>query len=113
VDRILAPVDKQTSSGIIKTLQQELEAVLSPVQRAVSSFIGDTDLDSKFLSGLTGLHGQLQRRDGPGAPKPTYMAAVAANFFTHYGPDTFNKNVSSLSFPPASLLSCRQVCLPR
>ena len=93
VNKVLAPV-AQVNSSIIKTLQAELESVLSPTQKAVSSFIGDTDLDSQFIQGLNGLRSQLRRRDGSGAPKPTYMGAVAANFFTHYGPDSFNKNVS-------------------
>lgn len=96
VNKVLAPADQKLSSGVIKTLLEELEAVLSPVQKAVSSFIGDTDLDSQFLQGLNVLHGQLQKRDGSGASKPTYMAAVAANFFTHYGPDTFDKNFAYL-----------------
>jgi glucan endo-1,3-alpha-glucosidase len=104
VNRILAPANQQLAIVVIKTLQDELKAVLSPAQRAVSSFIGDTDLDSQFLRGLNILHGQLRKRDPSGASKPTYMAAVAANFFTHYGPDTFNKNVSC-SFPSATLFS--------
>ena len=95
VGKVLA--SNSQASTVIKTLQDDLKAVLNSVQKAVSSFIGDTDLDSQFLGGLGILHGQLQRRDGPGAPKPTYMAAVSANFFTHYGEDTFNKNVRFLS----------------
>jgi glucan endo-1,3-alpha-glucosidase len=98
----------QPNSSIIQTLRADLEAVLSPTQKAVSSFIGDTGLDSQFLQGLTGLQGQLRKRAGS-APKPTYMAAVTANFFTHYGPDSFNKNVSCVFFPDSCycVLICR------
>jgi len=92
INKVLA--SSSQNSSIIRTLQDELAAVLSPVQRAVSRFIGDTDLDSQFLSGLDSLHSKLQRRDDSSTTsKPTYMGAVAANFFTHYGKDTFNKNV--------------------
>jgi len=103
VNRILPGANLQSNS-VIKTLEDELKSVLSPAQKAVSRFIGDTDLDSQFLRGLDTLHGQLRKRDPSGAAKPTYMAAVAANFFTHYGPDTFNKNVS------CSFLSCPTPC---
>lgn len=95
INKVLA--SSSQNSSIIRTLQDELAAVLSPVQKAVSRFIGDTDLDSQFLSGLDILHSKLQRRDSSASSRPTYMGAVAANFFTHYGKDTFDKNVVYLA----------------
>lgn len=110
VNDVLTSSGQQANNSIIQTLQNDLAAVLSPIQKAVSSFIGDTGLDSQFLQGLNNLQGQIQRRDGSGASKPTYMASVTANFFTHYGPNSFNKNVSHF-FPSCYCFQSSSVCL--
>lgn len=110
VNKVLA--SSNPNSTLVKNLQDELAAVLSPIQKAVSRFIGDTDLDSQFLNGLNILRDKLQRRDGS-PTKPTYMGAVAANFFTHYGKDTFNKNVRACFLVFFRLLITLLVCLPR
>lgn len=60
--------------------------------------MGSTDTDDEHRKGLEGLAGSLQSRDvddnasGEGEKQLTYMGAVSPWFFTHYGPDTFNKN---------------------
>lgn len=59
---------------------------ISAVVGALSKFIGATDTDSQYVNGLK----TLSSSDGA----PTYMGAVSPWFFTHYGPDSFNKNVS-------------------
>ena len=50
----------------------------------LQKFIGAFDTDNQVISGLAGIQGSAQ----------TYMAAAAPWFFTHFGADTFNKNVS-------------------
>ena len=69
------------------------DSLKNPLQRAVSQFIGSTDSDSRHLDALNALQ-KVQRRDGEES-KPVYMAAVSPWFFTHYGQDSFNKNVSA------------------
>ncbi|KAF9533108.1 glycosyl hydrolase family 71-domain-containing protein [Crepidotus variabilis] len=83
------------ASSIVQKLKDTLSSLLSPTQKAVSNLIGDTAWDTVYLKGL-GTLGGLQKRDDPSSGKPTYMAAAAANFFTHYGADTFNKNFAYL-----------------
>ncbi|TFK45555.1 glycoside hydrolase family 71 protein [Heliocybe sulcata] len=49
----------------------------------LKSFIGSTDTDNTYLNGLSAMSQSTSRG---------YMAAVSPWFFTHYGPDTYNKN---------------------
>ncbi|KAJ6613323.1 glycoside hydrolase [Mycena sp. CBHHK59/15] len=51
---------------------------------ALTKFIGSTDTDSQHIQSLAILTG--------GATRLTYMAAVSPWFFTHFSPQTFNKN---------------------
>ncbi|CAA7261571.1 unnamed protein product [Cyclocybe aegerita] len=88
------------AAGAVGDLERKLEAamtgVLSKLQLALTKFIGTRDMDEEHLSGLAQLHSTLQKRDGE-ADKPAYMGAVSPWFFTHYGPDSFNKNFVFLS----------------
>ncbi|KAI0917175.1 hypothetical protein AcV5_007718 [Taiwanofungus camphoratus] len=52
------------------------------VIQALNATIGAFDTDQQWLSGLNALS----------ASQPTYMAAVSPWFFTHYGPQSYNKN---------------------
>jgi glucan endo-1,3-alpha-glucosidase len=54
------------------------------VSQALSKFIGATDTDTQHVNALAA---------SAGGKKKTYMAAISPWFFTHYSPDTFNKNV--------------------
>ena len=56
--------------------------------------VGAIDTDNQYVSGLKG----VSSNDGA----PTYMGAISPWFFTHYGQNSFNKNVS-LSSPNLSL----------
>ena len=62
----------------MQTVDQILQALLK--------FVGATDTDTQYVNGLKA----LTTDDGA----PTYMGAVSPWFFTHYGEDTYNKNVS-------------------
>ncbi|PPQ91664.1 hypothetical protein CVT25_012877 [Psilocybe cyanescens] len=90
-----APISALTSS-LESKLETAVASILSKLQLALTKFIGATDTDDQHLAGLATLSGQLQARDGT-ASKKTYMAAVSPWFFTHYGPDSFNKNFVFLS----------------
>lgn len=59
------------------------------IVQALSSFVGATDTDTQYVNGLKSVN------TDNGAP--TYMGAVSPWFFTHYGADTYNKNVSPFS----------------
>ena len=50
--------------------------------------VGATGTDSQYVNGLK----SVTSNDGKHA---TYMGAISPWFFTHYGPNSFNKNVSS------------------
>ena len=49
--------------------------------------VGALDTDQQYISGLS----SVTSNDGGAA---TYMGAISPWFFTHYSPQTFNKNVS-------------------
>ena len=57
---------------------------LSSVLGGLQKFVGSTDTDTQYVNALKALNSDN------GAP--TYLGAVSPWFFTHYGPDTFNKN---------------------
>ncbi|KAG6331266.1 hypothetical protein ID866_7823 [Astraeus odoratus] len=57
------------------------------VVSALSSLVGTTTPDQQYIDGLSAMSGD---------PK-TYMAAVSPWFFTHYSPQTYNKNWIYLS----------------
>ena len=75
-------------------LNAEVNSTLSKLQLALSQFIGATQTDKQFLDSLAALpNNTLQARDGAPSTQRAYMAAVSPWFFTHYGADSFNKNV--------------------
>ena len=91
-----------THSSAVESVEDNLEAevnsTLNKLQLALSQFIGATDTDTQFINSLAALPKALQARDGAPSTSPTYMAAVSPCFFTHYGPDSFNKNVCFVLF---------------
>jgi len=75
-----------------------INSTLNKLQIALSPFIGATQTDTQFLNSLAALPANtLQARDGEPSTKRSYMGAVSPWFFTHYGPDSFNKNFIYLS----------------
>lgn len=68
-------------ASLTSLASQTVSAVIS----ALSKFVGATDTDSQYVNGLKALNSDN------GAP--TYIGAVSPWFFTHYGADTYNKNV--------------------
>ncbi|PPQ65381.1 hypothetical protein CVT26_000006 [Gymnopilus dilepis] len=92
---LLGLVDGAPLSALSSTLENNIQntvaSVLSNMQLALTKFIGSTDTDDQYISGLTALSGKVQARDGQSSKK-LYMGAVSPWFFTHYGPDSFNKN---------------------
>ena len=91
-------LDVVTHSAVVESVEANLEAevnsTLNKLQLALSQFIGATQTDTQFLDSLAALpNNDLQARDGGPSPPRAYMAAVSPWFFTHYGPNSFNKNV--------------------
>lgn len=87
-----------THSALVESVEANLAAevnsTLNKLQLALSQFIGATQTDTQFLDSLAALpKNTLQARDGGPSTPRAYMAAVSPWFFTHYGPDSFNKNV--------------------
>lgn len=80
-------------SLVIANAVNEVSTELGEIQGALSKFIGSTDTDKQHLEQLAAISGGLSKRDSDS--KPVYMAAVSPWFFTHYGQDSFNKNVRS------------------
>lgn len=75
-------------------LNPEVNSTLNKFQLALSQFIGATQTDTQFLDSLAAFsNNTLQAHDGEPSTPRAYMAAVSFWFFTHYGPDSFNKNV--------------------
>ncbi|KAJ3534356.1 hypothetical protein NMY22_g6963 [Coprinellus aureogranulatus] len=64
---------------------------LEELQNALSKFIGSIESDNEHLTGLKSLAPSIGKRDGE-ENRPVYMAAVSPWFYTHYGPNSFNKN---------------------
>ncbi len=62
----------------------DLNNVNAAGETALQTFIGSFETDTQHITNLANVQGSAQ----------TYMAAVAPWFFTHFGADTFNKNVS-------------------
>jgi hypothetical protein len=54
---------------------------------AFMQYLGSTDTDMQSIAGLAGMP--------PGPSPKVYMGAASAWFFTHYSPQTYNKNVST------------------
>jgi glucan endo-1,3-alpha-glucosidase len=83
-----------SASALVESVEAEVNSTLNKLQLALSQFIGATQTDTRFLDSLAALsNNNLNARDGEASRPRAYMAAVSPWFFTHYGPDSFNKNV--------------------
>lgn len=78
------------SVGSGLSLKSATATAATQVSDALSKFVGATDTDKQHVDALAAM----------GGSKKTYMAAVSPWFFTHYSPQTFNKNVSILLASP-------------
>ena len=76
------------SSAGAPSLNGETPAEMSAIVNVLKPNVGSTDSDVQYVNGLHG----LSASDG----SPTYMGAVSPWFFTHYGVNSYNKNVSTL-----------------
>jgi glucan endo-1,3-alpha-glucosidase len=82
------------AAAVETKLNAQVNSTLNRLQLALSQFIGATQTDTQYLDSLAALpNTALQARDGEPTTKPIYMAAVSPWFFTHYGANSFNKNV--------------------
>jgi glucan endo-1,3-alpha-glucosidase len=96
--QLLAPVGglQALAKGLVQAVSTDpssiVSAGLSALQNAFTNLIGATDTDTQHRTGLEAM---------PNGGSKTYMAAVSPWFFTHYGADSFNKNVSSPQIRPA------------
>ena len=75
------------SSG--ESLSATAPADIEKITSVLLPNVGATATDSQYVNGLQ----SVTSNDGNA---PTYMGAVSPWFFTHYGPNSFNKNVSPL-----------------
>ena len=92
-DNVIDGVYNWNSGWPVELNTQLATTMLQPLGGALTSDLNSTVLnnlvgsiqpDDTYLNGLTQMPSDSQ----------TYMAAVSPWFFTHYGPDSFNKNVS-------------------
>ena len=82
----------QSATNMLQPLGGSLTSSLnSPV---LSDLVGSIQPDDTYLNGLNQMSSDSK----------TYMAAVSPWFFTHYGPDSYNKNVRMVPpLPPSPI----------
>ncbi|KAK0201898.1 glycoside hydrolase family 71 protein [Desarmillaria ectypa] len=97
-DAILANASSSTSGSTANAslIAATMVSATSNVESVLNRFIGSTETDQQHLEGLAALSDGLSSRD-ESSSELAYMAAVSPWFFTHYGPDTYNKNFVYLS----------------
>ncbi|KAJ7505299.1 glycoside hydrolase [Mycena galericulata] len=74
----------QVTSSFVNGVTSDLVGTGPDAANALNQFIGSNATDLQQIQDLATL--------AAGAPPLTYMAAVAPWFFTHFGPNSFNKN---------------------
>ncbi|TFY66719.1 hypothetical protein EVG20_g4369 [Dentipellis fragilis] len=84
------PVQLTTNSAnsVLASVGASLSSIVSSITNTVSNtlsqFVNGTTSDSQFIDGLNKMPSNGEKR--------SYMAAVSPWFFTHYSPQSFNKN---------------------
>ena len=73
-----------SSQGL--SLSATAPADIEKITSILLPHVGAIDTDNQYINGLKGVNSN----DGA----PTYMGAVAPWFFSHYGVNSYNKNVS-------------------
>lgn len=76
-------------SSVGANLFSAAKSAVTKIVDTLAKFVGATDTVTQYINGLNGVNSD--------AGKPAYMGAVSPWFFTHYSPQTFNKNVSIIS----------------
>ena len=71
-----------------ESLSATAPADIEKITQVLLPNVGAVGTDQQYVSGLS----SVASNDGKPA---TYMGAVSPWFFTHYGPTSYNKNVSS------------------
>lgn len=90
------PIQMTTSSvnsqlsGQGESLSATSPADIEKITSIILPSVGAVDTDNQYVNGLKG----VASNDGKPA---TYMGAVSPWFYTHYGPNSYNKNVSLTS----------------
>ncbi|KAF7365193.1 hypothetical protein MVEN_00390900 [Mycena venus] len=74
----------QVTTDFANGISTNLAGAAPDGANALNKFIGATDTDNQHIQNLAALSG--------GGAKLTYMAAVSPWFFTHFSPQSFNKN---------------------
>ncbi|KAJ6559169.1 glycoside hydrolase [Mycena vulgaris] len=74
----------QVTTDFANGISTDLTTTAPDGANALNKFIGATDTDTQHIQSLATL--------AAGGARLTYMAAVAPWFFTHFSPQTFNKN---------------------
>lgn len=97
-DAILANTSSTASesTGNASLIVATVVSATSTIESVFSQFIGSTETDQQHLEGLAALSEGLSSRD-ESSSELAYIAAVSPWFFTHYGPDSYNKNFVYLS----------------
>ncbi|KAH7909032.1 glycoside hydrolase family 71 protein [Hygrophoropsis aurantiaca] len=82
------PIEVNTSfvNSVVSSLHQLAPDAAPSTTNILSKFVGATATDAQYLSALSSMGGQR-----------TYMGAVSPWFFTHYSPQTYDKNWIYLS----------------
>ncbi|KAK2465337.1 hypothetical protein APHAL10511_002691 [Amanita phalloides] len=86
--------------GVVRRLWNSASSVQDQVQTLLAKYIGSMTDDKAHLNALaalgSGTTSVAQQRRGE-TERRAYMAPVSPWFFTHYGPDSYNKNFVYLS----------------
>jgi glucan endo-1,3-alpha-glucosidase len=76
------PISLESSSGSSGSIVTQ---IVDAVANIVSGVLGGVDADTQYINGLNTMTNPSDK---------AYMPTVSPWFFTHYGADSFNKNVS-------------------
>lgn len=93
----------QLSNAILGSTFRSLTSAIPALAPVLDEFIKSTETDDEHVKALEALRTNIQARDDR-AMKPMYMGAVSPWFFTHYGKDSFNKNVRARNFTSNPLI---------
>lgn len=89
IDLTAESANSELAASGAPSLNGETPSEVPAVVNVLEHHAGDTTTDQQYINGLGGLN------TGEG-DVPAYMGAVSPWFFTHYGVDSYNKNVSCL-----------------
>ena len=88
-------VTTQFATSVFQSLGNGPNVNIAANHNALTQFVGSTATDDEHIRGLRAM---------PNGGEKIYMGAVSPWFFTHYSPQTFNKNVSTHFLPRCVLI---------